>query len=241
MTVVETLKASAEPSEEPEAWVQTERGGSTAAMRRLREAIQPGRSHPLGATPRPGGVNFSIYSKDSTGLDLLLFDAVDDPQPARVIALDPARHRTYHYWHAFVPGISAGQIYAYRVQGPTEPARQRRFDGDKVLIDPYGRCVAAPSRYDREAAAAPGDNTAFAMKSVVADLSGYDWEGDEPLQRPFAQTLICTVAAGPCWHLCANGFTNPSSPVNEAVVYWSGLRVMTLEPPRRRHSPSLLR
>ncbi len=38
--------------------------------------------------------------------------------------------------------------------------------------------------------AAPGDNTATAMKSVAIDPGTYDWEGDQPLRRPFSQTVI---------------------------------------------------
>jgi isoamylase len=59
-----------------------------------------------------------------------------------------------------------------------------------VLVDPYGLAVAVPERYDRWAAARPGDNAATAMKSVVGDPSRYDWEGDLPLNRPFAETVI---------------------------------------------------
>ena len=57
-------------------------------------------------------------------------------------------------------------------------------------MDPYGRGVVVPPKYSRQAAAQPGDNAATAMKSVVADPSAYDWEGDEPLRRPSAQTII---------------------------------------------------
>ena len=100
-----------------------------------------------------------------------MFDGVDDPQPAQVIRLDPQQHRTYHYWHVFVPGVRAGQIYAYRAIGPNAPQRGLRYDPDKVLLDPYGRCVAMPASYSREAASRPGDNAATAMKSVVVDSS----------------------------------------------------------------------
>ena len=67
-----------------------------------------GRSHPLGATPVAGGVNFSIYSRDASNVELLFFDREDDGRPARVIPIDPAANRTYHYWHVFVPGVTAG-------------------------------------------------------------------------------------------------------------------------------------
>ena len=33
-------------------------------------------------------------------------------QPSRIIPLAAKEHRTYHYWHAFVPGLEPGQIYA---------------------------------------------------------------------------------------------------------------------------------
>src|SRR6185312_10172943 len=109
----------------------------------------------------------------ATGLELLLFDRVDDTKPARVLRLDPSGNRTYYYWHAFVPHLRPGQLYAYRVDGPFDPAHGMRFDPAKVLLDPYGRGVAIPSAYDRVAARHSGDNAGTAMKSVVVDVSAY--------------------------------------------------------------------
>jgi isoamylase len=66
--------------------------------------------------------------------------------------------------------------------------------------------VSVPDSYDRDAARRPGDNIHTAMKSVVADPRRYDWEGDEPLNRPFVQTVI--------YELHVRGFTqHPSSGV----------------------------
>ena len=98
--------------------------------------VSAGRSSPLGATVVPGGLNFSVYSRNASRVDLLLFDREDDPQPAQVITLDPAKNRTYHYWHVFVPDVKPGQLYAYRAYGPFDPARGTRFDPTKVLLDP---------------------------------------------------------------------------------------------------------
>ena len=164
---------------------------------------QPGKSFPLGATLVSGGANFSVFSKHSTGAQLLLFDDVDAPEPSRVIDLDPRANRTYHYWHVWVPGVTAGQIYGYRVAGPFDPARGLRFDPDKVLLDPYGKCIARPAGRSREAARRPGDNAAAALKSVVVDTGAYDWEGDAPLGRPFAKTVIYEMHVG--------GFTRHSN------------------------------
>ena len=84
--------------------------------------------------------------------------------PTRVVDLHPRSQRTYHYWHAFVPGVTAGQLYAYRVDGPFDPEHGHRFDRDKVLLDPYGKCVARPAGWSRAAACAPGDNCASALE-----------------------------------------------------------------------------
>src|SRR5438270_865485 len=65
----------------------------------------PGRCAPLGATVTDGGVNFSLFSRTATGVELLLFDREDDARPARVIRADPADNRTYHYWHVAVPEL----------------------------------------------------------------------------------------------------------------------------------------
>src|SRR2546428_1323581 len=83
-----------------------------------------------------------------------------------------------------------------------------RFDPTKVLLDPYGRAVVVPKNYSRDAARLDTDNAATAMKSVVADVSAYDWEGDAPLQRPSSQTII--------YEMHVRGFTrHPSSGVSE--------------------------
>src|SRR5438093_703390 len=89
-----------------------------------------------------------------------------------------------------MPGVKAGQIYGYRVEGPFDPPSGMRFDPAKVLLDPYGRATAVPKNYSREAARKEGDNCATAMKSVVVDTRVYDWEGDTPLNRPSSRTII---------------------------------------------------
>jgi len=172
------------------------------------DGAEKGCSSPLGATPSPGGVNFSVFSRHATGVELLLFDGVDDVKAARVVRLDPSANRTYYYWHVFVPNVRPGQLYGYRVDGPFDPASGMRFDPTKILLDPYGRGVMVPGAYDRAVARRPGDNTGTAMKSVVVDVSAYDWEGDAPLQRPSSQTIV--------YETHVRGFTrHPSSGLSD--------------------------
>jgi glycogen operon protein len=121
----------------------------------LHPRTQPGRSSPLGSTVSPEGVNFSVFSKGSTQVELLLFDRVDDGKPSVVIPLDSLKHRTYHYWHVFVPGLQAGQIYGYRTFGPCEPHRGLRFDAGKACSTrtrrrwPCRTATAASARLSR--------------------------------------------------------------------------------------------
>jgi glycogen operon protein len=172
----------------------------------VRNSIAPGRSFPLGATLVEGGVNFCVFSREARTVELLLFDDAGEAAPADVVRLQAPAHRTYHYWHVFVAGLRPGQVYAYRAIGPFEPARGLRFDPEKVLLDPYGRAVVVPDGYDRGAASRPGDNAKMAMRSVVVDPDAYDWEGDVPLRRPFATTVI--------YEMHVAGFTrHPSSGV----------------------------
>ncbi|MGC2204042.1 MAG: isoamylase, partial [Stellaceae bacterium] len=177
-----------------------------AEPRAAQGPVHTGRSFPLGATVLREGVNFSVFSRQASRVDLLLFDDAAATHPARVIELDPRTHRTYHYWHVFVPGIGPGQVYAYRADGPFDPGRGLRFDPAKALLDPYGRAVVVPDGYSRRTTSRYGQNNAIAMKSVVVDLDVYDWEGDAPLRRPFATTVI--------YEMHVAGFTrHPSSGV----------------------------
>lgn len=164
----------------------------------------PGQSYPLGATVRADGVNFCVFSRNANAVELLLFDTHDSVEPARIIRLDPDRNRTFYYWHILVHGLRAGQLYAYRVDGPFAPRHGLRFDRSKVLVDPYARAVMYEDNYDRAAACGPGSTVASAMKSVVVDPRGYDWEGDTPLRQPYADSVIYELHVG--------GFTrDPSS------------------------------
>src|SRR5262249_31533190 len=146
--------------------------------------------------------------RTAAGVELLFFAREDVARPARVIRIDPETNRTYHYWHVFVPGVRPGQIYGYRVEGLSAPARGLRFDPGKLLLDPYGQGVIVPKNYTREAARRQDDTGATAMRSVVVDPRAYDWEGDSPLRLPSARTII--------YEMHVRGFTrHPNSRVGQ--------------------------
>ncbi len=163
--------------------------------------MSAGAPAPLGATVKSGGVNFSLYARDALHqVDLCLFDGETASEPHTVIALEGERHHTGHYWYGFLSGVEPGQVYGYRVQGG-------HGDPDCLLLDPYGLAVAMPPGYlRRRGQRRDGAGWASALKSVVADLSRYDWEGDRPLRRPGRETVIYELHGG--------GFTaHPSSGV----------------------------
>ncbi|MDJ0708110.1 MAG: glycogen debranching protein GlgX [Leptolyngbyaceae cyanobacterium MO_188.B28] len=158
--------------------------------------LLPGDSYPLGATVYPNGVNFSLFSKSAEAIELLLFEHPNDPQPTYTIPLDPKQNRKFFYWHVFVVGIGAGQIYAFRAYGPCAPEQGLRFNGEKVLLDPYARAIVGDEIYSRDAAIGPGDNCAQALRGVVVDPTTYDWEGDINPCRPYSTTVIYELHVG---------------------------------------------
>src|SRR6202046_1448354 len=169
--------------------------------------MKAGSPYPIGASVTATGVNFSVFSYYATHAELLLYDTEEATQPSRIIDLIPGTNRTSHYWHVHLPGIKAGQLYGYRISGPYAPDLGQRFDPEKILLDPYAKAISSRD-YQRGAAARSGNNMGAAAKSVVADLGGYDWEGDRPLDHPFSSTVLYEV------HVA--GFTrNPNSGVAE--------------------------
>ena len=155
----------------------------------------PGKSFPLGATIYPDGVNFCLFSS-AASIEILLFDEPEAPEPSRVILLDPLINCSCNYWHIFVPGLKSGQVYAYRAYGKYRPEQGLRFDGSKVLLDPYAKAIAGEGIYNRQAARQPGDNCAQALRGIVVDTSNYDWSGDRHPRTPYSTSIIYEMHVG---------------------------------------------
>ena len=158
--------------------------------------ISAGECRKLGVTVTPDGVNFCVFSKNATGIDLLLFSEIDSDHPSKIISLSPQKNRTFYYWHIFIKGLKPGQLYGFRVYGPWAPKKGMRFNPAKVLLDPYSRAVVDNHVYDREAACGKNDNIASCMKSVIAPNNSYDWEGDTPLHHSLGETIIYEMHVG---------------------------------------------
>ena len=166
----------------------------TATARAVAETL-PGSQFPLGATISGGGTNFAVASGVADGMTLCLFDE------AGAETQIPLRDYDDGVWHAFVPGIGAGQAYGYRAAGPYDPARGVRCNPAKLLLDPYARAVHGTVTFGPEvlgyAAGDPDtastlDSAAQVPRSLVVDETHRWSEGPAPWHR-YADTVIYEV------------------------------------------------
>ena len=103
----------------------------------------PGTTYPSGARVKENGVNFSIFSRHATQVELLLFCDTDQTEAYQVIKLDPEIHRTFFSWHVFVEGLEVGSCYVWCMDGPNDTFNTGlRFDKQKYLLDPWARAVS---------------------------------------------------------------------------------------------------
>ena len=172
-------------------------------------AVLAGEREPLGATVRGGGVNFAVFSPRATQVWLRLYRGAADAEPVAEIELDPTVHRTFGFWHAFVPGARAGWLYTWRAAGPDEPAAGLRFDARRELLDPWARLVD-DTAWNR--AAALQGAVEPSLRAVIPAADDYDWEGDTPLELPLRDAVI--------YELHVRGFTrHPSAQVQSPGTY----------------------
>jgi glycogen operon protein len=192
---------------------------------------ESGRPHPLGATVDKEGVNFSVFSRNATAVELLLFEEHDDHQPIQIIKLQPPANQTFFFWHVYVKGLKAGAHYAYRVDGPQDLLGQGfRFNRNKVLVDPYS-LGNTKTLFKRDDAVGPADNLATSMRSVVIDVHDYDWEGDQPLRRPMQDMIIYEIHVAGFTRHPSSGVKHPGtfSGVIEKIPYLKELGITAVE------------
>jgi glycogen operon protein len=161
-------------------------------------AVRAGQPLPFGATPVPGGVNFSVYSNHATAMTLVLFTR-GVPEPMVEIPF-PESFRIGGVYAMTVFGIDAETIeYGYRAAGPFDPAAGHRFDPRQILADPYAKLLGGREVWGAEHAAGQ-------YRSRVA-YDDFDWEDDRPLHIPPEDLII--------YELHVRGFTrDPSSGVS---------------------------
>ena len=158
-------------------------------------SIWSGTPYSLGAVWDGQGTNFALFSENATGVDLCLFDA--ENHETRL----PLTEVTNFVWHGYIPGISPGQRYGFRVNGPNAPEDGHRFNPNKLLIDPYAKAIDGEISFGEEIfgycwgdkkedlSYSDSDSAHLVPKGVVIDES-FDWQGDKLLQIPWHETII---------------------------------------------------
>ncbi|GAB3010840.1 glycogen debranching protein GlgX [Mycobacterium bourgelatii] len=161
--------------------------------------VWPGTAFPLGATYDGAGTNFSLFSEVAERVELCLI--AKDGNETR-INLDEVDG---YIWHCYLPAITPGQRYGFRVYGPFDPDRGHRCDPSKLLLDPYGKSFVGDFRfgqalysYDLEVAAQDPsqtgtppmvDSLGHTMTSVVINPF-FDWASDRAPCTPYHETII---------------------------------------------------
>jgi glycogen operon protein len=172
-----------------------------------RYATRPGSRYPMGATPTPEGVNFALFARHASRVELLLYAGADSETPLQVIELDREENRTALVWHVFVSGLGPGAHYTWRVDGPCDTALDgRRFDPRRELCDPWARAVS-DARWDRGRACAGGGPWP-AVRAIVAEPGARPTAPAEAVSPvPLHQAVIYELHVG--------GFTrHPSAKVD---------------------------
>src|SRR5215831_3689494 len=159
----------------------------------------PGRSYPLGATWDGAGVNFALFVEHpGVKVELCLFDP-DDPgkEAGRYVLTE----HTDQVWHGYFPDVQPGLLYGYRVHGPYDPAKGLRFNGNKLLLDPYAKAIGRNLTWDDslfgyklgdpagDLSFDERDSAPFAPLAAVVDTA-FTWGDDRPPRTPWHKTLI---------------------------------------------------
>ena len=146
--------------------------------------IREGLNHPLGANWDGMGTNFAIFSANATKVELCLFSTNGKEETERITLPE----HTDEIWHGYIPGITPGTIYGYRVHGPYEPENGHRFNPNKLLLDPYARAHYGDLEWnpavfgyqmesEDDTTFDERDSAPFMPKCTVVDPN-FDWTGE---------------------------------------------------------------
>ena len=178
--------------------------------------VWDGRAYPMGATADEWGVNFALFSAGALRVELCLYDQAGVKEIGRFEM--PVKEN--NIWHIYLEGVKVGQVYGYRVYGPYDPAKGKRFNPNKLLIDPYakklvGRLIRNKAIFgydtdspDQDLSFSYLDSAPYVPKSVVTDNNTFDWGDDVPPQVDESKTVF--------YELHVKGFTKLHPKVQDA-------------------------
>ncbi|MDO4260534.1 MAG: glycogen debranching protein GlgX [Eubacteriales bacterium] len=168
--------------------------------------VRPGIYELNGARAIPGGVNFTVHSMGATRCELLLFRRTEEV-PYAVLPF-PEHYRIGKVYSMIVFGLDVEEFeYAYRLDGPYDPAKGLLFDKDKILLDIYAKAVTGQSVWGKK------NEGHFYKARVVKDT--FDWGKDRNPLIPMEDLVI--------YELHVRGFTRHGSSGVEHPGTFAGL------------------
>lgn len=171
---------------------------------------RPGNRYPIGATPVEGGINFSLFSRHATAMELLLYERADSPEPFQTVTLDPQENRSFFFWHVLVEDLPVGTHYTWRVDGPNDARLTgRRFDRHCELLDPAAKAVT-DLLWDRARALDPPHRNRTAFRGAVVD-DRFDWTGDRKVAHDLRDAVIYELHVGGFTRHPSSGVRNPGT------------------------------
>ncbi len=153
--------------------------------------------YPLGATFDGKGTNFALFSSGAQKVELCLFDEKGLNETSRI----EIKENDFNIWHVYLEGIKPGQIYGYRVYGEYNPSEGKRFNPNKLLIDPYAKKLVGEIVWDKaifgydidspdqDLSFSELDSAPYVPKSVVTE-DNFDWQGDIRPNIAFEDTIL---------------------------------------------------
>ena len=184
--------------------------------------ISRGSPLPMGASLKRDGINFSIFSKNATSVSLVILYPGEE-NPIAEFPLDPKINKTGHVWHAFIRGLDPGIGYGYRLdKRNNDHPHIHRYNKENILIDPYAKAISGGETWR---------NPVKSPKYSLIINDDFDWEFEQPLNRPLSETII--------YEMHVRGFTRHESSgvtdkgtfagVTEKIPYLQELGITAVE------------
>jgi glycogen operon protein len=184
--------------------------------------VWPGTAYPLGATYDGAGTNFSLFSEVAEKVELCLIGKDGSEDRLNLDEVDG------YVWHAYLPTVTPGQRYGFRVYGPWDPEAGHRCDPSKLLLDPYGKSFHGDfdftqALFSYDLAVAKADPTATGTPPMVDSLGHtmtsvvinpfFNWGDDRAPHTPYHETVIYEA------HVKGMTQTHPGIPEDQRGTY----------------------
>jgi len=169
--------------------------------------IREGRPHPRGATWDRKGTNFAVFTEHATKVEVCLFDAGAKHEVERIALPE----YTDQIWHGYLPDVTPGTIYGYRVHGPYAPEAGHRFNPNKLLLDPYACAHMGELRWNP---------AVFGYQMETGDDTTFDERDSAPFMPK------CTVV-DPLFERLGPKLSNRPVPWDNTIIYEMHVRGFT--------------